>query len=268
MIALGGCRMLRRLTAEQQRNIRHWAMEFVVVVAGVLLALWLQQWGERRQARQEMAIAEDAIHDEVKESLKNLIWREAISQCHFDRAERLKIMLLAGGSRWPGLNENALVEGSMGQATGVQTVIQGVYQRPYEPFSTAAWDSALTTGALGPMDRHRFSKLTGIYSQLEFLTENLERENRAATTLSALALPQELTPDARTTMLVALYEVDTSRFMFLYQGASVLAENMRELGWDDKAEFDRWIAEDQAADRKRPVKWRSCVKPERNPFAQ
>ena len=90
--------MLRRLTADQQRNVRHWGMEFVVVVAGVLLALWLQQWGERRHAMQDMAVAEDAIHDELRETLKNLIWREAIGQCHVDRAELLKSMLLADGS--------------------------------------------------------------------------------------------------------------------------------------------------------------------------
>jgi hypothetical protein len=260
--------MLRRLSADQQRNIRHWVMEFVVVVAGVLLALWLQQWSERRRALLDLAATEDAVHDEVRESLKNLIWREAISQCHIDRAARLKDMLLTSDNQWPGLNENTLTENSISQATGVQTVIQGVYQRPFEPFPRAAWESALTTGALAPMDRHRFAKLTAIYAQLQFFAENQERENRAATTLSALALPQELTPAVRTMMLGALYEVDTSRFMFLYQGASVLADEMKELGWNDKAEIDRSIAEDQAADRKRAAKWRPCVKPERNPFAE
>jgi hypothetical protein len=259
--------MLRRLTADQQRNVRHWAMEFVVVVAGVLLALWLQQWGERRRAMQDLAAAEDAIHDEVRSSLENLIWREAISQCHIDRAKQLKTMLLAGGSRWPGLTENALIENSMSEATGVQTVVQGVYQRPFDAYSTAAWVSALTTGALAPMDRQRFAKLTAIYAQLQFLTDLQERENRAATTLSALALPQELTPDSRTMMLGALYEVDTSRFMFLYQGVTALASRMRELGWNDKAEIDRWIAESRAEDRKQGSRWRPCVKPERNPFA-
>lgn len=259
--------MLRRLTADQQRSVRHWAMEFVVVVAGVLLALWLQQWGERRRALQDLAAAEAAIHDEIRASLENLIWREAISQCHIDRARQLKTMLLAGGSRWPGLTESALSRVPVSEATGVQTVVQGVYQRPFDAYSTVAWDSALTTGTLAPMDRKRFAKLTAIYSQLKFLSEVQERENRAATTLSALALPQELTPDSRTMMLGALYEVDTTRFMFLYQGAAVLAAGMKELGWNDKAEIERWIAEGRTDDRKEGSRWRSCVKPERNPFA-
>ena len=46
----GGAAMLglRQLTDDQKKNVRHWGMEFVVVVISVLLALWLQQWGERR----------------------------------------------------------------------------------------------------------------------------------------------------------------------------------------------------------------------------
>jgi hypothetical protein len=258
--------MLRRLSAEQQRSVRHWAMEFVVVVAGVLLALMLQDWGQHRRAMKDMAAAEDAIHAEVRASLLNLIWREAISQCHIDRAQRLKTMLLTNSNRWPGLSENALVRDDMSKATGVQTVMQGVYQRPFEPFPTAAWQSALTTGSLAPMDRQKFAKLTAIYALLQFMTETQQREYRAASTLSALALPQELTPDARTTMLGALYDVDSTRFMFTYQGASELAARMKELGWNDKAEVDRLIAQNRAEDSKRKSKWRPCVKPERNPF--
>ena len=80
--------LLRKLNEDEKRNVRHWAMEFVVVVAGVLLALWLQEWVESRQSLENMRAAEDAVHDEVRASLTSLIWREAISTCHRDRAER------------------------------------------------------------------------------------------------------------------------------------------------------------------------------------
>ena len=259
--------LLRNLTGNQRRTIAHWGMEIVVVVAGVLIALWLQQWAEHRRAVQDMAAAEDALHDEVRQNLFNLIWRDAISRCHIERAQLLKSMLLADQSHWPGLTENALVKTTMSMATGVTSVVQGVYQRPSERFSTAAWNSALTTGALAPMNRQRFSQLVGIYNQIDFLKETQERENNAASVLSALALPQELTPETRTRMIQALYEVDTARFMFAFQGTSVLAEAMKRMGWSDRAEIDRLIAEDEAEDRRRFGKWRPCVARERNPFA-
>src|SRR3954470_12461692 len=95
--------MLRRLSADQKRSVAHWIMEFVIVVAGVMLALWLQQWDQRRRARAEMQAAEESIHDEIREALKSLIWRKAISKCHQDRIELLQAGLLRSsriGQAW------------------------------------------------------------------------------------------------------------------------------------------------------------------------
>ena len=72
--------LMRRFTDDQKRGLRHWAMEFVVVVAGVLLALWLQEWGQRRRAISDMRAAEGAIHDEVRTALESIMWRQAIAR--------------------------------------------------------------------------------------------------------------------------------------------------------------------------------------------
>ena len=114
-------------------------------------------------------------------------------------------MLLAGDNHWPGLTENALIQNDLSKATGVEIAVPGVYQRPFDDFSTSAWESALATGALKPMDPKRFSQLVAIYSQIDFLKRNRDLQNNAAATLSALALPQELTPVTRTRMYEALY---------------------------------------------------------------
>ena len=175
-------------------------------------------------------------------------------------------MLLAGDNHWPGLTENALIQNDLSKATGVEIAVPGVYQRPFDDFSTSAWESALATGALKPMDPKRFSQLVAIYSQIDFLKRNRDLQNNAAATLSALALPQELTPVTRTRMYEALYQVDSSRFMFTFNGASILAGSMKELGWNDKAAIDRLIAEDEEANRRQGAQWRPCVKKQRNPF--
>ena len=119
---------------------------------------------------------------------------------------------------------------------------------------------------MAPMDRQRFGRLVDVYTQIEYLKGNRDREDRAASTLSGLSLPQHITPETRTRMLQALYEVDTARFMFNYAGASPLADLMQKLGWHDKAEIDRWIAQDQADESWRRSIWRPCVQPHRNPF--
>jgi len=254
-----------KLTAERRRTIGHWLMELVIVVPGVLIALWLEQWGEPRRAVADMKAAEDAVHDEVRQSLQSLIWRQAINQCHIERLVLLKDMLLKPGSRWPGMSENALLQVSIGEASGVQSVVQGVYTRPHDAFTSSAWSSALATGALAPMDRKRFATLIALYDQIEFLAAQRDREDRAASALSSLTFPQELSPETKTRMLQALYELDSGRFMFAFSIPEFLG-HMRELGWTDKAEIDQFIREDEASIREGGVKWRPCVARQRNPF--
>jgi hypothetical protein len=175
-------------------------------------------------------------------------------------------MLMKTGNHWPGLDENALLRNSLTEATGIPKVVPGIYQRPSDNLSMAAWNSALTTGALAPIDKERFAKLTAFYDQIQFLISNGERENRAVATLSALGLPQELTPETRTQMLAALSELDNSRFVFNLN-TEEFVESMRRLGWNDRAEVDRWIREDEAEDRRLGTQWRPCRKRVRNPFA-
>jgi hypothetical protein len=258
--------LLRRLNDGQRRSILHWAMELVVVVAGVLIALWLQQWVEQRRAVATMHTAEGAIHDEIREALEAMIWRQAISQCHFDRANRLKTALTNGDDHWPGIDENTLVASKPGGRYGAPTVFPSVYQRPVDSLTDSAWNSALTTGALAPMDRDRFGKLVAIYDQIRLLRENREIEDRAATRLSPLGFPMRLTPEARIAFLQALYDIDRTRFAFSAFGSSVLAEQMRELGWNDKAEIDQWLAAEAAEDRKNSLAWLPCVAQPKNPF--
>jgi hypothetical protein len=98
------------------------------------------------------------------------------------------------------------------------------------------------------------------------LNHNREIEDRAAAKLSVLAFPTQLTPEIRTDLLSALYDVDRVRFTFSAFGAPILAREMRDLGWNDKAEIERWIIEDAADDRKNGLVWRPCVAAPRNPF--
>jgi hypothetical protein len=266
MVGGAGMFWFRKLTADQRRTIGNWFMELVIVVAGVLIALWLQQWGEHRKAIANMKAAEEAIHDEIRATMNALIWRQAISKCHFDRAVLLRNMLMKTGDQWPGLDENALSESSIRDVTGVTTAVPSVYQRPADSYATAAWNSALATGALAPMDGERFAKLVQLYDQVQLLAKTGELEDQAAATLSALALPQRITPETRTKMLQALYEIDRSRFVFDLAAGSEFPAAMRELGWNDKAEVDRFIGDDQAEIRRRGIKFRPCVAPHRNPF--
>lgn len=256
--------LLRRLTADEQRTIGHWAMEFIIVVAGVLLALWLQDWVQNRKELQGMKAAEAAVHDEVRETLMSLIWRQAIRKCHRDRTQLILDRLLDGNNHWPGINQNVL---SPALGNVPTSVAPGIYQRPVDTFTDAAWTSALATGALAPMDRARFSQLVSLYDQIEFLRKTREIEDDAASRLSPLVHPLELTPDLRAEMLRGVYDLDRTRFVFEFQGNPAdFAAAMRRLGWNDAAEVDRSLLEDGQEVARRGIKFRPCVANEKNPF--
>ncbi|MFL6735102.1 MAG: hypothetical protein ACJ8EY_10450, partial [Sphingomicrobium sp.] len=128
------------------------------------------------------------------------------------------------------------------------------------------WTSALSTGALRPMERKRFATLVSAYDSVRFLEQTRELEDRAATILSPLGFPIQLTPDLRAHMLSAVYDVDRSRFTFALINPRDFADTMRQLGWNDQAEIDKWIKDAHKDMRDRGIKTRICVVPEKNPF--
>lgn len=258
--------ILRRLNDEQKRSVRHWAMEFVVVVIGVLIALWLQQTVEHRRALADMRTAEQAIHHEVRDALILMIGRDAIDRCLAERAQFIRKGMAQSDPQWPALTEHAIATGG-----GTPGVITGVYNTLGGMFSTAAWDSALSRGSLAPMDLERFGKLVALYDQIKLMREASVHEEDAIRVLSSLANPMQLTPEIRNQMLQAVWRVERSRWTFTnYVSSRAFADAMRELGWDDRAEIDRFIKEIDGQVFQREdnevVRPRACQARLRNPF--
>lgn len=255
---------MRRFTDDQRKSLRHWGMEFLVVVASVLLALGLQDWWERRQALSGLQAAEHAIRDEIRASLQEVMWRKAISQCHVDRQNLLKSMLLKTGDKWPGLQENALAI----RSSVPPTTMPSIYSRPGDNYSTDAWTSALATGALAPMDRERFRDLVSLYNRIERLRRARDEENDAVARMSSLAFPVLLTPELKSQMLESLYRLDRARFIFAITSPTEIADSMRKLGWDETEAVEGWIREDAAETRAAGIVFRLCVAEVENPFRQ
>ena len=69
--------MLRKLSKGQRPTIAHWAMEFAVV-AGVPLALWLQQKVTDANNRSDALAAEAVIQDELDNNLMILVMQHVL----------------------------------------------------------------------------------------------------------------------------------------------------------------------------------------------
>lgn len=256
---------IRRLSDGEAKSLRHWAMEFVVVVFGVLIALWLQQWADGRREKVALQATEDAIHREVVANLIFLIGRETISQCLRDRAHEIHDQLGQEGP-WPGIRGSSIITDF---AKSAPDTITGIYNVLGEEPAASAWQSALESGTLSAMDRERFDKLVAIYALIDRIRWSRADEQRAIGTLSSLANPIQLTPEIRNQMHQAVWQVEQTRWtLSQFTGPSDLARRMQELGWNDYAEVEKYRRQTQQDIQLSGVTLRPCVKPVANPFKQ
>ena len=137
--------MLQKLSEGQRRTIAHWAMEFVVVVAGVLLALWLQEMVARAGRREAAKAAEDAIHAEFDYNLMVLVAMNSLSDCQGSRLHEIEAAL-ANSDSANSIGEDYFDDGKQRAHPGIYSTFgRGAAQSPFgqdSPEGTHNPDSA------------------------------------------------------------------------------------------------------------------------------
>lgn len=81
--------LLRRLSADQWRNIRHWSMEFVVVAFGVLAALAAQEYAQALHWKNEVKQTREALDAELAHDMAAFEYRAAQRRCVAGRLAEL-----------------------------------------------------------------------------------------------------------------------------------------------------------------------------------
>ena len=252
------------LSKDRRTSVLHWGMELIVVVVGVLLALWAQQWAEGRAERERMNLALDAVHTEARDNMALLMFKQSLDRCLIERETLIRDGLLAPRDDWPGITENAIVYEVVGPLK--QNPVHGVMARQGDPLKTAAFRSALTTGALTPLERERLDDLNALYAMFDQINAEEDKGDRSIRTLAALAHPIRLTPEIRAEMLGALYSADRNRFAIQYAFWNGLTSYFRNLDWNDEAFLDREIRTQARDERREGINWRPCKQKLVNPF--
>jgi hypothetical protein len=259
--------MLRRLSEGQKRNIAHWAMEFVVVVAGVLLALWLQELANDLSRRADAERAEAAIRDEVDENLMGLVALQAMDVCRRDRLREIDRVLQAGGNAAPLLDNVLLDIDSNARISNQQR--QVVYGTLNGDLLDTAWQSANASGTLSAVDPARYRALANLYATFALIQQTIETHRNAAAKLQLLAYGTPLTPEVRAS-LVEAQTIATQNWAFFHDAGPAftprgVATAMKDLGWDDRNRMDALIRRAQSeVELGFPLK--PCHAPFKNPF--
>lgn len=252
--------MLRRLSEGQRRTIGHWAMEFVVVVVGVLLALWLQQLASSADKRSDAKAAETAIRDELDRNLLVLVLQDAVADCRRERLDEIERRLESAAPAAPILSSSFITVSQPPKHPAVYSTFNA-------DVTDTAWRGAISNGSVSAMKSERFGAIADIYATFDAVGKALHSDDDAAHTLQIMSYEVPLTPELRGS-LVRAHATAHSNLGFLTNGASphAIAAQMRALGWDDQRHLDVLIRGAKRDMSGFGFKFKPCAKPFVNPF--
>lgn len=260
--------MLRKLSDGQKRNVAHWAMEFVVVVAGVLIALWLQEILTQANQKAEARKTEAAIRAELNENLMGLVAFESVDDCRRDRLREIDQRLRSGNATLPILRHYLMEVDNQARISNAQR--QMVYGGLGENLSNTAWQSANVNGAASVLEPERYRAIAALYASFALVQQTVETDRDASAKLQLLAYGTPLTPEIRARLIEA-HTVATRNWVSFHDFGERLtskgvAEAMKALGWNDKRRMDELIQRTEKEIESFPFKLKPCAKPLKNPF--
>jgi hypothetical protein len=153
--------ILRRITEHvQAQNWFAVALDFVIVVIGVGVAMFGQQWLSDRQQRADMAEAETALQTDLFYNYSNAKERLAVANCRAETYQAIATKLLAAGDNWTGI-ARAADENSFRGALPV------VFRSPNRPWRSRVWEAELGRGTFNQMTDERRQALDGTFKQAD-----------------------------------------------------------------------------------------------------
>jgi hypothetical protein len=143
----------------------NWLLEGLLIVVSVVLGFAVAEYGERRQERQLAARVLEGLRDEIVYNAaqlepalqKHLAWQDAIEQWFDDNTKTPPNHLAARDAfitTMPGFNP----KGDLNS-----------FELPFPILRSAAWDTAVSTGALRLIDYEVTAALSEIYGWQEAL---------------------------------------------------------------------------------------------------
>ena len=219
--------MLGRVTARRRRQAGEWLVELLIVVFGVLIALYAQQWASDRQSRKAAMDAEARIRDEIYGNVANSVERISLHQCLQQRLEQIAERLNAGTNDWKTFaydyTDNDLF------------LVRRIYRTPSRSWSDDAYRGALTNGALDSVSPERRALWSSLYRAFA-KSENFNvQENDRTSGLNSLWLNGTVLPGDRRELLQLVARLDRDNGLMTLIGRQTI-EYVNTLGYRLSAE--------------------------------
>lgn len=214
--------MIKLFSVEGRASAARWLGELLVVVFGVLIALYAQQWASDRQSRQAASDAERRIRAEIFENAFFSAERIALHQCLQQRLEQIVERLNKGGRDWKSFaydyTDNDLFR------------VARVYRMPSRDWIDDSYRGALSSGALDSVAPERRAQWSALYRSFANSEEINLQENERSPEIDSLWLDGEVTVNDRRRLLQTVAKLDRDNGLITLIARQSF-EQIKELGY-------------------------------------
>ena len=223
-----------QLRPRQKRNLKHWGMELVVVVIGVLLALWAQEWVNGQGEAKEHRAAIEALNREIDISTALFARSIMADRCTKERIKFLKSKLEEPGEDWAGVPPMGSIEKSNPGA------FPYVLPYPTDLFSTATHERARATGAFDTLKPDQALHYEEIFLTMTDVIRANDEMASISEQLAPLAAPGRINSAKRLELLQLLSRADSNRIAMRGHSRAIVGE-ARALGLSPKKRGEEFM---------------------------
>lgn len=200
------------------------SIELVIVMVGVLLALWAQQWAQERSAKALAEADRRAIQEEALGHYSFAVEYRTVYPCIHAQLETLRDRLEHSGSV---LDTSPIFHEDASDASGI--VFDFVLRRPVKNYPNDAWQRALSDGAVELFDPGFRDTMTNYYATLGEVSRINAANEDDFNALNVLSRPQPLDPMVRFAIAERIAQV-SARLQWVDQINGQLIELMSKAG--------------------------------------
>jgi type II secretory pathway pseudopilin PulG len=209
----------RSLRPQEKQTLRHWVLEFVVVVVGVLLALLAAEWADTRRDKAEAEQAVGAMARELQMISSVMYFGLQGWECQKEQIERLYSALMDTEAPW---DPEALVVEEVDTDRSERSSLPVYFDdSPYIRHSSAR-ENAESMGALQKLPVERAISIAFLYSIADTAYDANYKRYEKSRALTALSLKEPPSLAERRQLLGTLGEIYEQHDLFLRYARGVL----------------------------------------------
>lgn len=254
--------LLRSLTKHvKDQNWFAVALDFFIVVAGILIAFQITNWSEGRQTRADLAEAEIAIKTDLFINYINAKERLAFRDCRTARLGELAERLLEPDGPWQGMPFNVIgIDGVLS--------VDRVLRSPSRGWGSRIWEAELARGTFNKMSAERRRVLDKIFTDSNYAEITQEKILDGQARLKILANTIDLSKSDRMRYYDIVAEIDENSYWLEVSGDQIAEaiENYGVVFDSDESKKIRSLFSNRIDETIHRLAYGECFKPIIIPF--